>query len=64
MKTYTINPGYTFLIDDGSVKQGGDTLELADDVAALYGVKVTLLNPQPAATPQEAHFSDAEAHES
>ena len=64
MKTYTINPGYAFMGDDGRVKQAGDTLELADDLAALHGLKVTLFNPQPAETPQEAPFPAAEAPES
>lgn len=38
---YTINPGYSFLDDDGSTKTGGDTIDLSDESAAQHREKVT-----------------------
>jgi hypothetical protein len=38
---YIINPGHSFLDSDGSTKTGGDTIALADDVAAAQRDKVT-----------------------
>ena len=35
MKTYTILSG-SFLMSDGSVRHAGETIELADDVAAMH----------------------------
>lgn len=35
MNTYTITGG-SFRLDDGTVKQAGDTIELEDDVAQLH----------------------------
>jgi hypothetical protein len=40
---YTVNPGQSFLDSDGSVKDGGKTIELPDDVAAANRDKVTPL---------------------
>jgi hypothetical protein len=36
MKTYTIRDGFSFRMDDNSVKTGGDTIDLDDDVAAMH----------------------------
>lgn len=33
MKTYTIRSGFSFVMPNGDVKGGGDTVDLPDDVA-------------------------------
>ena len=38
---YTINPGYSFLDSDGTVKTGGQTIGLSEDVAKAHAEKVT-----------------------
>lgn len=56
MRTYLILPGNTFRADDGSLLQGGDTLLLADDAAALHAGKIVPAEPaaEPAAQPAPA----------
>ena len=46
---YTINPGYSFLDSDGTVKTGGDTIEVSDDEAKSHAEKLVAL-PEIAAT--------------
>jgi hypothetical protein len=50
MRQYTILAG-SFVLDDGSRKHAGDTIELEDDVAAQHAGRVAL---QEAAAPAEA----------
>jgi hypothetical protein len=49
---YTINPGHGFLDGDGSVKSGGQTIELSDEAAAAHRDKVTACSDAEAA-PQD-----------
>lgn len=57
MKTYTITSG-SFRLDDGTLKQAGETVELHDDVAALHAGKLQPV--EPAADPAPA--GGAEPH--
>ena len=41
-RTYLIRGGASFLLGDGSVKTGGDTIELEDDVARIHADKIEL----------------------
>jgi hypothetical protein len=50
MKNYTILAG-SFVLDDGSRKHAGDTIELEDDVAALHAGRVALQEPAAPAAP-------------
>lgn len=43
MPKYLILPGHTYRVDAKTVKGPGDTIELADDVAALNPNSVQLL---------------------
>jgi hypothetical protein len=43
---YTIQPGHSFLDSDGKTKAAGDTIELADDVAAANRDKVQPVIPE------------------
>tara|TARA_B100001105_G_scaffold254440_1_gene250302 strand:+ start:667 stop:855 length:189 start_codon:yes stop_codon:yes gene_type:complete len=43
MPKYVIQPGHTYRVDANTVKGPGDTIELADDVAALNPNSVQLL---------------------
>jgi hypothetical protein len=45
---YIINPGESFRDSDGTVKAGGDEIELDDDMARVHAGKVTPM-PVPAA---------------
>lgn len=47
MSKYRINPGYSFRDVDGSIKAGGETIELSDDVAEAHAEKVTLCEDGP-----------------
>ena len=59
---YTINPGYNFLDSDGSVKTGGQTIDLSDDVAASNREKVTPYPADVAVAAQPARLSLADPY--
>lgn len=53
---YTINPGYSFLDSDGTVKTGGQTIGLSEDVAKAHAEKVVAIPEEvPAEAAAEAH---------
>jgi hypothetical protein len=60
-KKYTIREGFTFRGDDGKVAGGGDTIELADDVAKQHLHK---LEPVEEPTKRKAAPKPAAAAES
>lgn len=49
MKTYTIRSGATFRVSDTQVLQGGEQIDLADDVAAAHADKLEPVAPEAAA---------------
>lgn len=51
MPLYTIRPGHSFREADGSVKSGGQTIELGEDIAELHADKVDLVDPLDAPAP-------------
>lgn len=42
-KTYKIRDGFSFVMPDQSVKVGGDTIDLDDDIAANHAHKLELV---------------------
>ena len=54
MKQYTIIGG-SFRMDDGSIKQAGEVIELADDIAAMHAH-----NLQAVQTSEETPAADAD----
>lgn len=61
-KQYRIRPGYSFRDSDESVKTAGDTIELADDVAAANAEKIEPLETTPSA-PSDADAASGDSHE-
>lgn len=45
MHLYTIRPGHSFRMPDGSLKTGGDQIELATDVAVTHAGSVDRCEP-------------------
>ncbi|MDY7537674.1 hypothetical protein QN372_00795 [Undibacterium sp. RTI2.1] len=58
MKTYKIREGFSFVMDDNTVKIGGDLIDVEDDVAANHSHKLELVDSptadKPAATKDQA----------
>ena len=54
MPHYRIRQGESFRDSDGTIKTGGHTIELPDDMAALHLDKVKPLPPSPQADPMPA----------
>ena len=55
MKTYVIRPGHAFRMPDGSLKSGGEQIELSSDVALTNAGAVDEVHePEPDATPAAA----------
>lgn len=54
MKRYTIREGFSFVMPDNSVKVGGDTVDLPDDVAEQHFHKFEALPEQEPAVPEKA----------
>lgn len=50
---YRILPGYSFRDSDETIKTGGDTIELSDDIATKYADRVEALDA-PAAPASDA----------
>lgn len=57
MKTYRILPGAVFALGDGSTRTGGQTIELADDVAREHAHRIEAVRPEEPAQPQAAGLS-------
>lgn len=51
MPRYRILPGHSFVDSDGSVKGGGQSIELGDDIAAQHPDKLQL-QPEPDPEPE------------
>lgn len=43
-KKYTIRAGFSFVMDDRSVKVGGDVVDLEDDIASGHAHKLELFD--------------------
>ena len=57
MKKYTVRPGATFRMPDGSLAEAGAVIELPSDVAATHSNFVSEVADEPAAEPAaEAGF--------
>ncbi len=54
MRTYTIRTGCSFRLHDGTLRTGGQEIELEDDVAQAHADKIELVPDEPelAATPE------------
>lgn len=51
MPHYRIKPGASFRDSDGSVKGGGQLIELGEDIALANADKLDSLKPEPAPEP-------------
>ena len=56
---YTIQPGYSFLDSDGTVKTGGQIIGVSDDVAKAHPEKLVSI-PEEATTEAAAEAHPAE----
>ena len=62
MPFYKIRPGHSFRVDDGSVKQAGDVIELGSDVAQMHIEKIQFVSmgaPAPQSSQTSAPVDEA-----
>jgi hypothetical protein len=48
LRTYTIRTGCSFRLHDGTLRTGGEEIDLEDDVAQIHADKIDLLAEEPA----------------
>ena len=58
---YIIQPGHSFVDSDGTVKTGGQVIELSDDVARTHADKVSAFDGAPAQDPAQLAATTATA---
>lgn len=59
MSQYRIRAGFAIRVDERTVLQGGDFVELDEAGAALHAHKLELFAEQPTAVPEAEPLSDA-----
>jgi hypothetical protein len=59
LKTYRIRSGCSFRLDDTTVRTGGETIELEDDVAASHADKIEPVEQAPADPPADPPADEA-----